>query len=390
MIRTPDLNLAALVAARAARLRATMVDAGIDVCLLTNPVSMRYAVDYRGYASFQGHIPTSAVLIVADGPAVLLGADPCSHSFVDQTAPAFPITGFDSGLDTTSMARRLAAFLEDFLIENGLGKAASIGIERTTPVGFAAFAQSGLRIVDAEATIELARSRKDPLELAPMLHSIDVAQLAMVQMQDALRAGMTENQLWSILHQVNIAHGGDWIEGHMLASGQRSNPWLQEATGRVINDGELVAFDTDMIGPFGYCADISRTYLCGDKPPSAEQVKLYRMAQEEIAHNTALLKVGASFAELSHGSLRQPDDVVVNRYPCVFHGVGMSDEYPKIPYPDDWADYGYDGEIEDGSTICVESYVGPLEGTQGVKLEQMVRVTSSGVQQMSTYPMWDI
>jgi len=39
--------------------------------------------------------------------------------------------------------------------------------------------------------------------------------------------------------------------------------------------------------------------------------------------------------------------------------------------------------------LSVESYVGPLGGTQGVKLEQMVQVTPDGVEALSSYPFWE-
>ena len=66
-------------------------------------------------------------------------------------------------------------------------------------------------------------------------------------------------------------------------------------------------FDSDMIGPFGYCADISRTFLCGDQAPTGEQLDLYKRSLDEIWHNTELLRVGASFEELSHSVMRQPE-----------------------------------------------------------------------------------
>jgi len=31
----------------------------------------------------------------------------------------------------------------------------------------------------------------------------------------------------------------------------------------VCQAGELISFDTDMIGPYGYCADVSRAWTCG-------------------------------------------------------------------------------------------------------------------------------
>ena len=67
----------------------------------------------------------------------------------------------------------------------------------------------------------------------------------------------------------------------------------------------------------------------------------------------------------------------------------MTDEYPKIPYPQDWEWTGYDGELEDGVVLSVGSYVGSEQGSQGVKLEQMVRVASGGVEVLSSYPFWE-
>ena len=59
--------------------------------------------------------------------------------------------------------------------------------------------------------------------------------------------------------------GGEWIECRILSSGQRTNPWMQESSNKVIQSGEMVSFDTDMVGPYGYCADISRAFVEGHK-----------------------------------------------------------------------------------------------------------------------------
>ena len=385
----PPLDLDALRAGRLVQLRKTMVDHRLDVCVLTNPVSLRYAVDYRGFPLYQSHIPSTYLMVPVEGPLVLYGGYSDSLETIDDVRPAHSVTAFDAGLDLSAVASGFAVDVATYLSEVGLPPTAVVGLERTSPSGHAALADAGLRVVDAETAGELARSRKSPLELNALQYSIAVAEHGMAAMEAALLPGINENQLWSILHQVNIAHDGDWMDGRMLCSGPRSNPWYQEASDRTIEVGDLVPFDTDMIGPFGYCADISRTFLCGGVPPTAEQSDLYELARAEIEHNTALLYVGASFRELSQAVLRQPDDVVAQRYVCAFHGVGMSDEYPKIPYPDDWDRCGYDGEIEDGVVLSVESYVGRLGGTQGVKLEQMVQVTAGGVEALSSYPFWE-
>ena len=366
-----------------------MADHGLDLCVLTNPVNLRYAANYRSFPLFQSHIPSTYLMVPVEGPLVLYGGYCSPLDTVDENRPAHSVTSFDAGLGLSAVAAGFAGDVAGFLGEVGLPADAVVGLERTTPSGHAALSDADLHIVDSDPVLELARSRKSSLEIEALRYSIDVAELGLAEMEAALVPGISENRLWSILHQVNIAHDGDWIDGRMLCSGPRSNPWYQEATGRAIQVGDLVPFDTDMIGPFGYCADISRTFLCGGVPPSAQQVYLYERARDEIEHNTALLRVGASFRELSMAVLRQPDDIVAQRYVCAFHGVGLSDEYPKIPYPDDWDRIGYDGEIEAGLVLSVESYVGPLGGTQGVKLEQMVQVTPDGVEALSSYPFWE-
>jgi Xaa-Pro aminopeptidase len=370
-----------------------MVADGIDLLVLHNPVRLRYGVEYRCYNTFQAHIPTSYLLVPAEGPVVMHGANAMDLPLVDEFLPANAVTVFDSGLDQFEVARRFARDVVAGVKGAGLGTGARVGVERLLPSAHAALVEAGIQTVDAEGTVELARSRKSDLEMVALGHAVEVAEHGMAVMEAALIPGMTENGLWSLIHQVNVSHDGDWFDGRMLCSGPRTNPWYQEAGPRAIGAGDLVAFDTDMIGPFGYCADISRTFVCrgldGRREPTPEQRRLYEMARHEVGHNTELLRVGASFRELSAATWRQPDEVWVNRYACAFHGVGMADEYPRIPYPADWERCGYDGEVEDGLVLSVESYVGPDGGAEGVKLEQMVRVTTDGVVPLSTYPLWD-
>jgi Xaa-Pro aminopeptidase len=208
----------------------------------------------------------------------------------------------------------------------------------------------------------------------------------MARMHERLQAGMTENELFAILHERNVALGGEWIEYRALASGGRTNPWFQEAGHRMIRPGELVGFDCGMVGPYGYTADVSRTFLCPPGKPTREQRRLYRTAREQIEHNLALIRPGLSFRELCDKAWPIPDEFVANRYPTSVHGIGMSDEWPMIKHPQDWESGGYDGEIVPDMTLCVESYIGAEGGAEGVKLEEQILVTNDGYQLLSTFP----
>jgi len=154
---------------------------------------------------------------------------------------------------------------------------------------------------------------------------------------------------------------------------------------RSIEKGDMISFDTDLIGPYGYCSDISRSWICGTTPTS-EQKRLFEFAREQIEHNISVLKPGKSFREISEKCWPIPEEFLSNRYSSLIHGVGLADEYPNIKHWNDFEQKGYDGIIEPGMTLCVESFIGSEGGREGVKLEEQVLITKTGVERMSDYP----
>jgi len=205
-------------------------------------------------------------------------------------------------------------------------------------------------------------------------------------MADALVPGITENALWAKLHEANIRLGGEWIETRLLSAGPRTNPWFRECSMRAIEKGEVVSFDTDLIGPYGYCADISRSWIC-DARPSPDQLDLHARALAQIQHNTDILKPGKSFREVSEQAFDVGEAFLSNRYPSLIHGVGLADEWPSIKHAQDFDAKGYDGVLEPGMTLCVESFIGHEGGREGVKLEEQVLITDTGVETLSRYPL---
>lgn len=386
VVEKPLVDLDRLRAWRLDRIRAQLRTAEIPFCVLLNPLSLRYAIDNREYQGFQSRLPGQYLFVSADGPVVQFGGAHREYAGVSDYRKPRAVSVFDGGLDLADQARGFALDVKGFLAELGLKSERQVAIEKFNPGVAQALLQAGLEPLDAEPVIERAKVIKSEEELICLRHSIEVAEYGIQQMRDATEPGVRETELWSIIHQVNVAHDGDWFDGRMLCSGPRTNPWLQEATDRRINAGELVAFDTDMVGPFGYCADISRSWLCGHQEPDNWQSRAYRIAYDEIQHNIGILKPGLTFREFSECAFAKPKEYVARRYPCVAHGVGMSDEYPKIAYTQDWDAWGYDGVFEENMVICIESYTGSDRGGEGVKLEEMVRVTGSGCEVLSSFP----
>ena len=375
---------------RLARLRQVMAEKNINLCILANPISLRYAIDFDEYQVFQAHIPTCYLFVPIEGPLVMHGA--ISQDFPNVASYQRPrfISPFDGGFDLREKTRLFANDVKSFIAKHQLHQAGNaIALERFTPLAVQALESMGLVVTDADCLVEQAKVIKSSTEIECIKHSIAVTEYGMHLMQANTRAGMTERQLWSILHQVNVANNGCWMEGHMLSSGPRTNPWLQEATERVIEQGDMIAFDTDLIGPRGYMADISRSWVCGGGTGTQAQRDAYQHAFDEVHFNIDIIKPGMSFAELAEKAFKRKKIYQHNHYVCVYHGAGLSDEYPKIYYQDDWAKDGYDGIVEVNTVLCVESYSGAKGGTVGVKLEQMVLVNETGTQVLTHYPFED-
>ncbi|MEP1518372.1 MAG: M24 family metallopeptidase, partial [Nitratireductor sp.] len=122
--------------------------------------------------------------------------------------------------------------------------------------------------------------------------------------------------------------------------------------------------------------------------PTDEQRALYRIAADQVAYNMDLLRPGLSFRDLWETAKSLPADCLPNRYGCLYHGVGLCDEYPTIPYRDDVEpDIPADEILVPGMVLCVESYTGRLGGHEGVKLEEQVLITETGFEKLSAYPL---
>ncbi len=380
----PEIDHERLYRYRAGRLREQMRIAEVAALVMVNPLSLRYAVDYATYALFQSRVHSTYLFMAQDGPTVIHGAYG-GGALIDRVDRANYITYFDAGDNIADNARLFADSLVTYLREIGSDKR-RVAIEDINPSVTQACLQRGLEVIDGAVVAEKARIIKSADEIECIKWSIAVAELGIAKMKEALRPGVTELQLWGLLNYTNLANHGDWHDGRMLASGPRTNPWLQEATQRVIESGDLVAFDTDMVGPLGYFCDISRTFHCGPDRPTRRQKEIYRLAHDEVQHNLALVRPGITFREIQKMSFPIPEDCRDNAYPCIYHGVGMCDEYPRIN-PAHRGPNPYDGTLEAGMVLTVESYMGPKGERDGVKLEEQVLITEEGYEMLSSYPM---
>lgn len=382
-----------LRSARLAKLRAELARRDYAGALLCDPINIRYATDTRNMSVWTLHSPGRYVFVATDGPVVMFEFGTSRHvsagieSF-DELRTSTPWFYFLAGPRVEEKARSWAAEIVDLVHRHGAGNR-RLAVDRCEPWGAQLLTGAGIELFDAQEPLEQARMVKTQEEIQYMQLSMEVCDLAIDRMRSAVRPGMTENELWSILHQTNIAYDGEWIECRLLASGPRTNPWFQECGNRVIQAGDLVCFDTDMIGPGGYLADVSRAFVCPGVRATAEQRRLYEIAQEQVLFNVELLRPGLAFREFSARCWNVPAAFTDNRYMMMVHGAGLADEYPSLVYLQDFEGWGYDGVFLENMVVCVESYIGEVGGREGVKLEEQVLITRNGPVSMSRAPFAD-
>jgi Xaa-Pro aminopeptidase len=209
-------------------------------------------------------------------------------------------------------------------------------------------------------------------------------------MEDFARANVgdgrtCEDDVWAVLHAENIRRGGEWIETRLLSSGQRTNPWFQECGGRVCQHNEIISFDTDLIGSYGICIDISRSWWIGPRKPRPDMVYAMRHAVDHIQTNMQMIKPGVMIPELTANCHVLDDQFQAQKYGCLMHGVGLCDEWPMVAYPDKAVPGAFDYPLEAGMVLCVEAAVGAVGGDFTIKLEDQVLVTEDGFENLTTY-----
>lgn len=391
---TPNLasiDEAAIRTYRAARIRQELRRREQEAVLVVDPVNLRYATGTRNMQVWTMHNIVRYALVFAHGPTILFDLATGRHlsaglESVSDVRPSIPFDYMLVADNAEGMARRWAAQIHGALKEHGCA-ADILAVDRADTLMVWALGEQGTRVIDGKAIMEHARAIKSAEEIAAFRASLSTCEESVRSLYEFAVPGLRESEAFGHLVGESLARGGEYPETRLLTAGPRTNPWFQEASDRVMQAGELLSFDTDLIGPMGFYNDISRSWVVGDRRPTAAQATLLDLSRTQIEHNIDLLRPGMSFVDFADRAFRLPDAYLPNRYADLVHGCGLGVEYPFVLYPEDADDGMYDGQFEPDTIVCVESYVGALDGPDGVKLEQPVLITENGPEVLSALPL---
>lgn len=357
----------------------------VPAVLTADPINIAYATGVRNMTIFSQMGASRFLLFAADGPSVLwefagaehLGAEALALGLVDEVRSAPGVTPL-SGPRYVDDVRAFASEIRSSVGDDRLG------VERCDHPITDALRGEGLTLSSATEVFVASRLIKTSSEIAVMGEAMQRVESGVDDLRSRLEPGATENEVWSELHRHLIATDGEYISTRLAQSGPRTFPYFQEASDRLIQDGDLFCLDTDALGYGGYGVDFSRTFLCGDGAPSEDQLRLHTLALDQLQTNASLLAPGRSFENFARTAWTVPERHAPYGYYCLAHGLGLSGEHPYVPQAQKDEPYGFEGEFEPGMVICIESYIGDAKVGEGVKLEDQFLITEAGVERMST------
>lgn len=386
-LRVPSLSeidLATLCDERLDRLQVAMRAREVPACLFFHPANIRYAtgtsvMDVWAAETFARHC-----VVPAEGAPVLFEC----HTSLDVSARRVrdvrPAATWQFMPDRAAeVARAWATELRDLLGELGAADG-PLGLDRLDTFGFHALQTAGIRLVDSSAITGAARDVKTPQEVELLKLNGTIGDAMLRDFEDAIRPGVREHELLATLTDSLLRRQGEYIFTRLVSSGRNTNPWGSEARDKLVAPGDLVCVDTDAYGVEGYMIDVSRTFLCGERPEPG-QVELYRVAHEQMTGMREVLRPGMTYDEFARAAPPLPERLRAQRYECLVHGAGLEDESPTIYYPGQ-APHPPDAVIEPNMALCFECYAGEVGGHYGVKLEDQVLVTERGGELLCTYP----
>ena len=351
------------VAQRVQRVRARL--SGTDALLVSDLTNVRWLTGFTGSNGWVVVGPDSMTLIT-DG------------RYGQQAAAQLAAAGVDAEVLVGATG---AATLEH--IATVCAPFGAVGFEAASVT----FAQHGqyraalaANLVPTSGVVEAERRVKDPDEIESMARACRIADAALAEMVPFLGDGLTEAQVRNRLELRMRELGASGPSYDTIVATGPTNAALphHRPTDTLIEPGHTVIIDVGALVD-GYHSDMTRTFVVGE--PTPLQTELYELVLTAQQAGVAAVAAGMSVKELD-GVCR--GIIAEAGYGDWFthgtgHGVGL------LIHEDPFVNRAGDATLQVGDVVTVEPGV-YREGFGGVRVEDLVVVTSDGCRVLTASP----
>jgi Xaa-Pro aminopeptidase len=219
--------------------------------------------------------------------------------------------------------------------------------------------------VDATNVVRTIRMRKSELEIEKTAHVCGIVSDGFDSVPGLLSAGMTEREAFSAFRIDLLQRGADDVPYLVGASGPGFSDIIKQPSDRVIENGDLLMFDTGTVFD-GYTSDFDRYFAFGQADDGARRA--YETVWDATEAGLAVLRPGVTTSDLWAAMAKVLDTggSLGNDIGRLGHGLGMQvTEWPSNTRDDDT-------EITEGMVLTLEPGLTWAPGCMMVHEENVV------------------
>lgn len=367
------VDFARLRAERLARAKRALEESDLDGLMVFRYEDVRYLTGLRTHLGPTTAFGIASVYLPRGGDPLLFTMD------LDHARARMPWMEPDqlqprANIRETEGIVRWVQSIADVL---GHPVSGAIGVDLWTPGMARTFSEAlpDVRFEDGYEVLMRAKMIKTRDEVACLKAATALTAAGFHAALRTLRPGVRECEVLAAAWQAMTAMGSEWTQcSNIVTSGPYTAPYRRFTSDRVIELGDPVVIDIG--GCYnGYWGDFTRTYLCGDIGPTAEQVALHQECYDSLFAACAAAVPGNSTADVFAAA--EPVDLV-----SLGHSAGTSPWEPPYLSPESKVD---PTPLEPGIVLNIEPYKG-RPGVGGFRLENNVLLTEDGAEIITPFP----
>lgn len=341
---------------------AKMKEEKLDYLLISDPLSIDYLLDYTNHPGERMYV----LMLARNGQHKLF----MNALFYVEDTMDIEIVWYTDTDDSVE------------IIKENMKKPKTIGIDKNWPARFLLPLMEKLpnaRYVVGSRCVDAIRMVKDINEQVLMMEASKINDTAIHEVIKLCAKGLSEievaNQIPEIYQRLG-ASGNSFTP--IVAYGKNGANPHHETDDTVLQPGDSIIIDMGCIYN-GYCSDMTRTVFYQEVSEEAREV--YHLVKRANIAAEAMIKPGVRLCDID----KVARDIISDAgYGAEFnHRLGHFIGKDVHEYGD--VSQNFEIEIEEGMIFSIEPGV-YLEGRFGVRIEDLVLVTSDGCQVLNSYP----